>query len=187
MKKYKIILLALLICFPSMLYSLPAEDIEVINNKDYFPRVHELFKNAKQSIYVIMFSAYYYDKYSGSQSNQLLQDLADAKKRGLDVKVILDQEKPVLSGFFQKKEIMPEQHKRVTQFLKENNVPYILDSQETTTHSKLAIVDGIYTVIGSANWSYSALTKNNETNALIKSREAAKQYTDYFNNIKEGS
>lgn len=182
-RKCASLLLLILIFIPSILYAFPTEDIEVINNKDYFPKVHELFQNAKKSIYVIMFSVYYYDAYPNSPSNILLQDLADAKKRGLDVKVILEQGEPLSGGFFKKKKIQPKQHERVVQFLKQNNVPYVLDSPDITTHAKLIIVDELYTVIGSTNWSYSALAKNNETAVMIKSKEVAGYYTSYFNKV----
>lgn len=183
MKITKVIFIVILMLFTSPLYSFPAEDIEIINNRDYFPRVHELFMNAKKSIYVIMFSARYYDAYPNSPSNVLLKDMADAKKRGLDVKIILEQEEPASAGLFKKKKIQPEQHERVVRFLKQNNIPYILDSPDTTTHSKLIIVDEMYTVIGSTNWSFSALSKNNETAVVIKSREISREYLSYFNKI----
>lgn len=175
----------ILIFTTSIVYPLPAEDVEIINDRDYFPRVHELLQNAKKSIYVIMFSSYYYDRYPNSPSNILLRDLADAKRKGLDVRVILEQGEPLSSGLFRKKKIQPEQHERVVQFLKQNNVPYILDSPDVTTHAKLIIVDETYTVIGSTNWSYSALTKNNETAVVIRSPDVAKFYIEYFKgNVK---
>lgn len=183
MKITKVLFIIVLISFMSPLYPFPAEDIEIINNRDYFKRVHELFCDAKKSIYVIMFSAWYYDAYPDSPSNLLLRDLADAKKRGLDVKIILEQEEPAGVGLFKKKKIQPEQHERVVKFLKQNSIPYVLDSPDITTHSKLIIVDEIYTVIGSANWSFSALSKNNETSVVIKSQEVAKSYLLYFNKL----
>lgn len=164
-------------------YTLPAEDVEIINNRDYFPSVHELFKNAKKSIYVIMFSAYYYDDHPNSPSNLLLKDLADAKKRGLDVMVILDQCEDSPRGFLKKKKIQPEGLEGVVKFLEKNGIPYKLDKEDVTTHAKLIIVDEMYTVIGSTNWSYSALKKNNETAVIIKSDKVAGRYVDYLKNI----
>lgn len=177
------ITIIILLLISSRIYAPPAEDVDVINNRDYFPKVHELFQNAKKSIYVIMFSAFYYDAYPSSPSNILLGDLADAKKKGLDVRIILEQEEPSSLGLFQKKKIQPKQHERVVRFLKQNNITYTLDRVDVTTHSKLIIVDETYTIIGSSNWSYSALAKNNETAVIIKSPEIAKSYINYFNSI----
>jgi cardiolipin synthase len=171
-----IVLLILFITCP--LYSLPAEDIEIINNISYFGKVDEMIKGAKKSIYVIMFSMQYYDAYPDSPSNILLKDLALAVKRGVDVKVIVEGGETDRKG---KNELID--NKRAIRFLKENNVPCVIDPPDITTHSKLLIIDGIYVVIGSTNWSYSALSKNNETSIIIKSAEAAVLYKKYFDEI----
>ena len=183
MTNHILIISILLFFFSVPAYSLPVEDVEIINDRDYFPRVHQLFQDASHSIYVIMFSAHYYDRYPNSPSNILLRDLADAKKRGVDVKVILEQGKSVSGGWFGSKKIQPEQHQRVTQFLKQHGVPYVLDAPNTSTHAKLIVVDELYTVVGSTNWSYSAITKNFETAVVIKSRETAKSYIRYFKQL----
>lgn len=180
LKSFGRIVFILLFLFSGNLYALSADDIQIINDGDYFRVVHQLLQGAQKSIYLMMFSIIYYDKYTDSPSNILLNDLAGAVKRGVDVKVVLEQEMPE-SGFFSfGKKILPEKHRRVIEFFKSNNIPYALDEPETTTHAKIIIIDGIYTVIGSANWSYSALTKNHETNVIIKSKEIAREYTKYF-------
>jgi len=177
----------LVILNPTLAYPFPAEDVVVVNNLEYFPTVHKLLSEAKKSIYVIMFSARYYDDYPDSKSNILFNDLADAKKRGLDVKYILEQELPEKGKTAEKDRIYPKEHNRVMDFLKKNNIAYTLDNPDITTHSKLIIVDGMYTVVGSTNWSYSALTKNNETSVIIKSVNLADSYTRYFNEIVKDS
>ena len=176
----------LLFLYTATLVALPAISVETVNDRDYFTKVHKLLKNANKSIYLIMYSAHYYDKYPNSPSNLLLKDLAHSKKRGVNVKVILEQNYSTKKGFIKrKKKIEPQQHERVVEFLEKYKIPYILDSPEISTHSKLIIVDGLYTVIGSTNWSYSAIEKNHETSVIIKSKEVATEYMDYFSKIKE--
>ena len=46
------------------------------------------------------------------------------------------------------------------------------------------IVDGKLTLVGSTNWTYYALTNNNEASVLIRSKEVAKAFVDYFNQVK---
>lgn len=176
------IILVILTFISSLAYALPAEDVQIINNRDYFQGVHRLLQDARQSIYIIMFSMHYYDRYPDSPSNVLLRDLIDAKKKGVEVKVILEQGEPVSSGLFQRK-IQPEEHYRVIQLLEQNGIPYVLDRPDITTHAKLIIVDSIYTIIGSTNWSYNAIAKNNETAVIIKSTEVARGYIEYFNRL----
>jgi cardiolipin synthase len=181
MKLIKFAVILYLLFLSGFLYSLPAEDVETINNADYFVKIDKILKDAKQSVYVIMFSMQYYDDYLNSPSNFLLKDLVDAKNRGVDVKVVIESgEGKKKTGLKQDKLVDNE---KAVQYLKKNNVPYVLDSEDITTHSKLILIDGIYTVIGSTNWSYSALSKNNETSVLIKSSEVTKAYIDYFNNL----
>lgn len=160
----------ILIFISTIIYALPAEDIEIINDRDYYPRVHDLLQSAKKSIYLVMFSIHYYDRFPDSPSNILLRDLAEAKKKGINVKLIIED---------------AEEPDRVVRFLKYHKVPYKLDPPEITTHAKLIIIDEIYTVIGSTNWSYGALTKNHETAVIIKSKEVADSYIDYFKKTLE--
>jgi phosphatidylserine/phosphatidylglycerophosphate/cardiolipin synthase-like enzyme len=66
-------------------------------------------------------------------------------------------------------------------------VDVIFDSPEKTTHAKLMIVDAQMTLLGSTNWTYYALTNNHEASLLIRSKEVAKELTDYFNQVKAAS
>jgi phosphatidylserine/phosphatidylglycerophosphate/cardiolipin synthase-like enzyme len=46
------------------------------------------------------------------------------------------------------------------------------------------VVDGQLTLLGSTNWTYYALTTNNETSVLIRSKEVAQALQGYFNRVK---
>jgi phosphatidylserine/phosphatidylglycerophosphate/cardiolipin synthase-like enzyme len=46
------------------------------------------------------------------------------------------------------------------------------------------VVDGESTLLGSTNWTYYALTNNNEVSVLIQSKEVAKALLDYFHQVK---
>ncbi|MBW2554023.1 MAG: hypothetical protein JRE20_07830, partial [Deltaproteobacteria bacterium] len=71
----------------------PAKDVQVITDRQYFEVVRRCFQEARSSIKMMMFEASYYKKYPDSPSNLLIRELIAAKKRGLDVKVILEQRK----------------------------------------------------------------------------------------------
>ena len=156
--------------------ALPAKDVQPIPNRLYYPAVHELLKQAKKSIHVVMFEMFYYRKYPESLENQLVHDLIDAHKRGVNVEVILEQ------GTFGK---ITRRNKREGGFmLSQAGLKVYFDSRSKTTHNKLIIVDERYTVIGSTNWSYYALEKNNEASVLIDSIPLAKFFLEEFNRIK---
>jgi phosphatidylserine/phosphatidylglycerophosphate/cardiolipin synthase-like enzyme len=63
-------------------------------------------------------------------------------------------------------------------------VEVIYDPLFKTTHTKCMIVDGELTLLGSTNWTYHALTSNNELSLLIRSKELAKEMINYFNRVK---
>ena len=58
-----------------------------------------------------------------------------------------------------------------------------LDNPNTTTHTKLIIVDGKIVLVGSTNWSHTAINKNHEANVLIYSEEVAQEFERYFSKI----
>ena len=123
-----------------------------------------------------MYSAMWYDEYPDSPSNELINSLIAAKKRGVDINVILD--KP-----YKNKKTDNRANEKTATILSRGGVKVYFDSENITTHSKLIIIDGRYVVIGSTNWSYYALSKNNETNVLIDSEQIAKEYIKYFEEL----
>ncbi len=178
MKAKRYILIAILIFSLSLqiALALPAKDVKPIPNRLYYPAVHELLKQAEKSIYIVMFEMFYYRKYPESLENQLVHDLIDAQKKGVNVEVILEQ------GTFGR---ITRRNKREGGFmLSQAGIKVYFDSRSKTTHNKLIIVDERYTVIGSTNWSYHGLEKNNEASVLIDSIPLAKFFLEEFNRIK---
>ena len=181
MKIKRCIPILILIFFLSLhsVLALPARDVEPIPNTLYYPAVHKLLSEAKESIYIVMFEMFYYRKYPESLENQLVQDLINAHKRGVKVEVILEQG---TSG-----RISRRNKKEGGFMLSQAGIKVYFDSLTTTTHNKLIIVDKRYTVVGSTNWSYYGLEKNNEASVLIDSIPLAKFFLEEFNRIKSAS
>jgi phosphatidylserine/phosphatidylglycerophosphate/cardiolipin synthase-like enzyme len=57
------------------------------------------------------------------------------------------------------------------------------DSQDVTTHAKMAIVDDDFVVVGSTNWSYHALEENNESAVIVHSKGLNEHYAAYIQAI----
>lgn len=152
------------------------------NNRDYQELLLPRFKEAKKSVYMIMFLASYYTdpRYSDSSpTNLLIRELINAKKRGASVEVILNQSDSDYSSH------AATENLRTGAYLANSGITVYFDSPEKTTHTKLLIIDGRFVVIGSANWSYSAMAKNNEASVVIDSPELAAFYIKYFQEIKK--
>jgi len=178
----KKVILVLLFLFPlSTFYtphsfSLPAEDVQVVLDAQYFQVAKKMIQQAKHSIQVMMFEMGYYDEYPMALSNLLIRELINAGKRGVKVEVILE----VKEGG----DRTTERNRHTGKILSGGRVEVIYDSLSKTTHGKLMVVDGELSLLGSTNWTYYALTSNNEASVLVRSKEVAKAFVDYFNRVK---
>jgi len=170
-----IALLSLTVCIP-WVSGLPAEDIQLITNEEYFQVAQKLIKEAKKSIQVMMFEMAHYSGRSTTPSNVLIRELIQAQKRGVHVEVILE----VREG----EDRTSKRNRQTGKILSEGGVKVIFDSLMKTTHAKVMVVDRELTLLGSTNWTHYALANNNEASVLIRSKEIAKELGDYFNRVK---
>jgi phosphatidylserine/phosphatidylglycerophosphate/cardiolipin synthase-like enzyme len=157
-------------------FGLPAEDVQLVTDAQYFQVAKKMIQEAKSLIQVMMFEMGYYDRYPNTPSNLLVKELIDAKKRGVKVEVILE----VREG----RDRTTERNRNTGKILSSGGVEVIYDPLFKTTHAKLMVVDGQLALVGSTNWTYYALTNNNEVSVLIRSKEVAKVLVDYFNQVK---
>jgi len=157
-------------------FGLPAEDVQLVTDARYVQVAQKMIQEAKASIQVMMFEMGYYDEHPNTPSNLLIKELIHAKKRGVKVEVILE----VREG----EDRTTKRNRHTGKILSEGRVEVIYDSPSKTTHTKLMVVDGKLTLLGSTNWTYYALTHNHEAAVLIRSKEVAKELTDYFNRVK---
>jgi phosphatidylserine/phosphatidylglycerophosphate/cardiolipin synthase-like enzyme len=153
----------------------PAKDVQVITDRQYFAVVRDCFREAKSSIRMMMYEASYYKKYQDSPSNILIRELIAAKKRGLEVKVILERR--------EEKEKEAQKNRGTGALLAQGGVEVAYDPLSVVTHTKLLLIDGKISVVGSTNWTYSALEKNHEAAGLIRSPEVASNLQNYFRDV----
>jgi phosphatidylserine/phosphatidylglycerophosphate/cardiolipin synthase-like enzyme len=98
-------------------------------------------------------------------SAPIAKALVDAKKRGVDVQVILDKS--------QKSE-----HYSSATFLSNEGIPTYIDAAHKIAHNKLMVIDGDEVITGSFNFTKSAEDGNAENLLLINhAPELAKTYT----------
>jgi phosphatidylserine/phosphatidylglycerophosphate/cardiolipin synthase-like enzyme len=178
----KRIVLSILFFFPLFTFhlqessSLPAEDVQLVTDGQYFQVAKKMIQEAKHSVQVMMFEMGYYDQHPNTPSNLLIKELIDARKRGVKVGVILE----VKEG----EDRTTKRNRHTGKILSEGGVEVIYDSLFKTTHAKFMVVDGQLSLLGSTNWTYYALTNNSEASVLIRSQELARAIIDYFNRVK---
>ena len=183
--KFKVLFLTFILsaflCFGQTLSvtAEPAKNVELISSGKYFDRVHSLLNEASKSVFVVMYSFRYYPEYPLSPSNILLQDLLNAKKRGVNVEVLLD-----VSNFDEKG---AKENQKTGEILSRNGVKVHYDKIDVSTHAKVVVIDSRYAVVGSHNWTYYGLSKNNEFSVVIDSEELAKELEKYIIELIKGN
>ena len=119
---------------------------------------------ANESVHVMVY---------GFTLDDLSEALIEAKGRGVEVRVLVD-------------DVTAKSYPQSLSYLKEHGVPVRLDeSPKVTTHVKLVLIDGNYSLIGSHNWTESALKYNHELSVLIESGSVYEALEGYFNGIWE--
>lgn len=102
-------------------------------------------------------------------SAPIAQAVKQAKERGVDVQVIVDQSQ------------VGEKYTSAT-FLKNAGVPVVIDDKPAIAHNKVMIFDGRAVFTGSYNFTKSAETRNAENGLLIRDDAAlVKAYLDNWN------
>lgn len=159
-------------------------DIEDVSDGKYFPAVQKAISEARESIYMVMFKVGLrpYDK--NSSVYQLVEELVNAHERGVDVKVVLDQNIP----FIGKEDVddweIEGKNAWCYKRLKETGIDVGYDDATKYTHAKALVIDEETVILGSSNWTESALHKNFETDVLIKSKELAQELLGEIKKIK---
>lgn len=169
--------IGILYLFQTSTWALPAQEVTPIPAREYFQTIHPLLQNAQKSIRLIIYEIRYYPRFKNSPTNLLIQSLIEAHKRGVSVEVIMEES----SGHAVDN---AQQNHEAAALLEKAGIPVYSDSPTTTTHDKVLVIDERYVVIGSTNWSYHAMEKNNESSVLIDAPELAKHYLEYFDSLK---
>lgn len=146
--------------------------IEPLMNKDFFPVLLQTVDNAKNEIFIAVFS-FKAGVHPGSYPDVLLEHLGRAVQRGVQVKVILED-----SG--NRNDSLTRQNIKTKALLEEKGVIVYLDSPVKTTHTKLVVVDERLVFIGSHNFTSSGLKHNNEISVLIDKPDLARNVRNYM-------
>ena len=148
--------------------------ITVLDDTGYFYFLRKLIKLAKKKIYVVMFLMHLEAK---SAVHDVLQDLISARKKGVDVKVILDKDPE--GSRYQSRFI----NKQAFNFLVQKGIPVLPDADERKTHTKMVIVDDVHVLIGSHNWTIGSFFRYDDKSVYVFSKSLAKKANNYFDEL----
>ncbi len=122
--------------------------------------VLEELEKANNSVYVEAFS--FTDK-------NIANELINLRNKGIEVKVVM--EKRQISKY------------SVYNYLKENNVSVVYDSNPYNMHNKVIIIDNETVIAGSPNFSKNGMFRNDESMVVIHNNGVAEEYSKEFFNI----
>lgn len=118
-------------------------------------------KSAKKSIFM---QAYYIT------SNKIISSLIEARKRGIDVQLVLDRTN------------LSTANKTKLKMLSEAGIIMYQDKVPGIAHNKVIIIDNTTVITGSFNFTESADTRNAENIIIITNSEVAKDYLKNWEN-----
>ncbi|MCK5655191.1 MAG: hypothetical protein KAI03_02710 [Candidatus Aureabacteria bacterium] len=176
-----LILLGFLPVFAESSYT---AEVKNISGRKYYPAVREALQEAKESIYMAMYQVSLHPYNKTAKVYKLIEELIRAEERGVELKIILDQNIDFIAGQDIYKWAAKGKNAWCFKALKEAGIDVEYDSLSTYTHAKAIVIDNEIVIIGSSNWSESAFSKNAETNVLIKSKALASELLNYFKTIK---
>jgi len=110
--------------------------------------------------------------------SQTVKALRDAARRGVDVKIVLPGISDELTVFY-----AGRSHYR--HLLKSGVKLY--ESRDAMLHSKTAVIDGVWSTVGSTNMDLWSFLRNDEVNAVILSRDFAAEMEAMFEQDVESS
>ena len=153
----------------------PRANTFLLRNQEYGEAVLQGIKGARKSI----LCSFFLFKITGSARNQpraIAEELIKAKKRGVDVTVILERDNGRKGG-------VTEDNRETAAFLSSGGVKVFFDSPAVVTHTKAVVIDGRYVYVGSHNLTQAALRHNNELSVMVDSPEMAAEVTSYLDRL----
>ena len=152
--------------------------LDTPNNRIYYDKLLNSFRNAESSISVMMATADYYPEYPDGLQSRLYDSLIRADKRGVEVRVILDE-----SDW---SEEVTKTNRKTAEYLRDRGLAVRFDDPKVTTHAKTVIVDEEVVFLGSSNWNYPTYAETYQTNVKLVSKKVGRFYGRFFDAVWRG-
>lgn len=145
----------------------PGPAIELVTNVKYLQAAYSVIHSAQTRLDIVQFETK--DALVGGKDvNTLVVQLVEARKRGVTVRVLLDDE--------------IDDNAALVKYLTAQGIQAKLDNTKTRTHAKVVYSEQGF-VLGSTNWSASSIQYNNEANVLVRDPAARKTLGTYLDTL----
>jgi len=148
----------------------------LLEDGNYFPALMRAVDGAKSEI-VMSFFLFKTNGYRTSYTDRLLAGLVRAAKRGVRVRIILER------GDDTKGSLVDTSNRETAARLRQEGIDVAFDSPRVTTHTKVAVIDERYILLGSHNLTNSALKYNHELSVFIDSPSLAGETLRYIKSL----
>jgi len=149
--------------------ALPATE-QLLADAAYYPALLGKIRAAEKSIDMVMY-LWKMAGDGGGKPAELAKALGEARKRGVAVRVILEN-----SGY---DDNLNRANRETAELLQREGISPFFDSPAVTTHTKLAVIDRRFCFVGSHNLTQSALERNHEISLLLDSPPLAGELSNY--------
>lgn len=151
--------------------------VQLLEDREYFPALVKAIDGAGGEI-VLAFFLFKTNGYHTSYTDRLLAALVRAVGRGVRVRVTLER------GDEARDSQVAADNRETAARLEKQGIDVTFDSPHTTTHAKVAVIDGRCVFLGSHNLTNSALKYNHELSVFIDSPSLAGDILRYIESLK---
>lgn len=142
--------------------------VSLLTDAEYLPALLAAIKGASRSIHVSMFY-FSYSRNPKHPARLILGALESAHKRGVQIKVLLDRDRP--TDIYASSRI----NREAAAALKAAGIKVAFDAEDRVNHSKFIAVDDQIVLIGSHNWTGNAVSSLHELSLSISNADLAKR------------
>jgi cardiolipin synthase len=142
--------------------------------REYEATARAQIDGAKRSVALCLYLFTLRTNQSTSGVFQLAEALVRAHRRGVAVEVLLDQNINFAEDGERGSDAWEGKNRSAYAYLKSQGVDVAYDDSSTYTHTKALVIDEETVLLGSTNWSDSALNRNEEGNLLVRSKDIAR-------------
>lgn len=132
-------------------------------NPQYYVTLLSAIRNAEKSVWAM--AAYFVP------THQEMEDLMEAARRGVDVRLLVPDHSDSPTS-------LSVQHASYSDLLEAGVKIY--ETQDEVLHSKMVLVDGVWSVIGSSNFDHRSVIFNDEVDAVVLGSDTGKELAAIF-------
>lgn len=175
-----------LLAVPWPLHAHSAE-VENIPPGQYVPIALREIRQARRSIHLTMYLIALPSARRGSAVHQLVDALVEARRRGVAVSVLLDQNIAWTDDRRVGAASPTGKNAAAAASLQAQGIAVAFDDEAVYTHAKVLIIDEATVLLGSTNWTETAVTRNVEGTVLVRSPELARELVAQFAGVARAS